>query len=153
MSSRIPVAQQLPCSSDSQRAIVDSIVRIEDSLLRNPETLEIVVSELHGLLNKLDPSVRERKAAVWPIVPASFDPDEVLRRIREETKMPRLKVTDIRFKADQLAKRKKIPLPKGTMNHKEPLMQWYKVHWDELVEDLRQWHVVDGPGCGTEKRT
>jgi hypothetical protein len=120
---------------------------MEDYVLQHPETLEIFITELHCLLNKVDPAVKEQKT-FWPIVPPGFDADDILRRIREITKAQRVKVTDIRFKADQLAKLRKIPLPKATMNHKEPLMQWFKIHWDELVDDLREWNP-NGEGKAT----
>jgi hypothetical protein len=124
--------------------MVREIMRIENAILEHPETIEIVITELNTLLQKFDPAAKGRPAA-YPLVPVSFDSGEILERIRAVSRQPKLKITDIRFKADQLAKLRKIALPKATMNHKDPLLQWYKIHWDTLADDIRGWRGFSGP--------
>jgi hypothetical protein len=125
-------------ATDGSRSLVTAISKIEDSLIQHPEMLEIAMTELNSILNKFDPAVKDKKVS-YPLVPSGFNPDDVQKQIRDLSRLDNLKVTDIRFKADQLAKAKRIPLPKATMNHKEPLLQWYKIHWNELVDDIRHW--------------
>jgi hypothetical protein len=125
-------------ASDAGRSIVRELTRIEDATLQHPETVEIAITELHTLLRKFDP-VAKATPAQYPLVAAGFDPDAVLQQIREISKQPTLKITQIRFKADELAKLKKIGLPKGTMHHRDSLLQWYKIHWDALVDGIREW--------------
>jgi hypothetical protein len=76
-----------------------------------------------------------------------FGPDWVLKHIHELSQCPNLKITPIRFKADQLSKGKRIPLPNSTRKHKEPLLQWYEINWELLADDIRGWKGQNIPNC------
>jgi hypothetical protein len=129
---------KMSSSIEAPPSVVTAITKIENSIMQRPEILEIAMTELNSLLNKYDPAVKDKKTT-YPLVPAGFNADDVQKQIRDVSGMDNLKVTDIRFRADQLAKAKRLPLPKATMNHKEPLLQWFKIHWNDVVDDIRHW--------------
>ena len=104
-----------------------------------PDTYELIITELHHILNKYDPDIRDKKVPSYRLVKDDFDADEMLKKIRTTANWPNLKIPEIRFKADELSRRKQIPLPKSTRKHKEPLLQWFKIHWEELESDVRGW--------------
>jgi hypothetical protein len=132
----------VPVSAPSP-PIVKEIMRIEDAILQHPELIDIALTELHALLQKFDPAAKE-KPAKYPLVPTGFNSGEVLEQICELSKQPKLKVTEVRFAADRLAKLRKLALPKQTMHHKDSLLLWYKIHWDVLKDDIRTWKDVSG---------
>lgn len=104
-----------------------------------PDIYELALTELHYVLNKFDPDIHEKKKPSYRLVKDDFDPEETLKRIRTAADSPNLKIPEIRFKADQLSRLKQIPLPKSTRKHKEPLLQWFHIHWAELEAEVRDW--------------
>jgi hypothetical protein len=118
--------------------LAEYFTQLEDNIREHPENLESILTELHCLLNKFDP-LAKRAGQQWPLVLEGFRPKEVLQRIREISKCPELNVPQIRFKADQLSRHQRIPLPTATRNHKGPLLQWFHIHWDALADDIATW--------------
>lgn len=105
-----------------------------------PANLECVITELNSICNKFDPDIVEGRKEPLPLVSPKFAPkiDETYQRIRtivgEDIKIP-----ELRFQADDLSRMKKIPLPSSTRKHKEPLLQWFDVHWDVIEPFLYDW--------------
>jgi hypothetical protein len=68
-----------------------------------------------------------------------FEPEDMFKQIRDHAKSPSLLVTDMRFKADELSRTHRIPLPNSTRKNKAALMQWYNVWWNEVADDVAKW--------------
>jgi hypothetical protein len=119
-------------------------LQLEQNIRDNPGNLEPILTELHSILNKWDPRVKA-KTHIWPLVQESFQPDDVLKRIRDTADLPTLKIPQIRFKADELSHTKRIPLPSCTRKHKDPLLQWFDIHWAVFVDDIRTWNRSEIP--------
>jgi hypothetical protein len=117
-----------------ERSIAELLDQIEDFVRLDPRNLEPVITELHTLINNNDPDITE----LYPLVKDGFEADRILKNIRELSQRA-LTVPQIRFKADELSRKKRIPLPNSTRKHKEPLMQWFKIHWRDLVADIEKW--------------
>jgi hypothetical protein len=120
-------------------SIEECLHRIEQCVGENRNYLEPVITELHSLLNKWDRRVSDGPRPAYKLVREGFDPDRVLKQIRELAERPNLKIPQIRFKADQLSKAKRIPLPNSTRKHKEPLLQWYEMNWELVADDIQGW--------------
>jgi hypothetical protein len=125
--------------SGSELSIEECLNRIEHAISENPDNLEPVITEFHYLLNKWDPRILSGARQQYKLVKDGFEPDRVLKQIREVSQCPTLKIPQIRFKADQLSKAKRIPLPNSTRKHKDPLLQWFEINWNAFVEDLQSW--------------
>lgn len=128
--------------ADAKQNIQQIFLKIEELIAENPSNLEPVLTELNYLLNKHDENVEKRTKPPYKLVRDDFDCEKMLRQIRETSGMQDLKVPTIRFKADALSKEKQIPLPNSTRKHKEPLLQWFKIHWDEIEHDIRIWKTT-----------
>lgn len=126
-------------TEDLDAPIQSCLAQLDAIVAEKPDTYELVLTELHHILNKYDPDIRDKKMPSYRLVKDDFDADEMLRRIRTVANWPNLKVPEIRFKADELSRRKQIPLPKATRKHKAPLLQWFKIHWEELEPEVRGW--------------
>jgi hypothetical protein len=125
------------CTSEGT-TVADLLANIKEHVKRNPKNLEPVITELHAILNAYDPDIRANKIRGYRLVKDGFDADHVLKNIHELSKSS-LTIPQIRFKADELSRTKQIPLPNSTRNHKEPLMQWFHIYWDELASEIEQW--------------
>jgi hypothetical protein len=112
--------------------------KIDHILEQDPTMLEPVITELHALLNRHDPEVDSGARAKYGLVKEGFRHKEVMKRIRQLKNCPKLTIADVRFEADVLSKRKRIPLTATTRKYKQPLLQWFDVHWDELQGELTQ---------------
>jgi hypothetical protein len=123
----------------SSSSVHELLGQIRDFVSLDRRNLEPVITELHALLNKHDPEITERKGRRYPLVRENFNPDLILKNIRDTAQDQALTVPQIRFKADELSRSKHIPLPNSTRKHKEPLMQWFEVHWDHIVGDIMKW--------------
>jgi hypothetical protein len=128
-------------------SILEAFDQIERQVQKCPDNLETVITELHSLLNKYDPTIAAGQRSEYKLVRYGFNADEVLRSIRELAKAPNLKVTQIRFKADELSRQKRIPLPNSTRKHKNALLQWFQIHWRELAVDIAEWRADSIPGA------
>jgi hypothetical protein len=124
--------------------LAQCFLHLEQNIHDHPNNLEPIITELHSILNKWDPRVKQ-KAHPWPLVHDAFPADEVLKRIRDTADLQTLKIPQIRFKADQLSKTKRIPLPNSTRKHKDPLLQWFSIHWAALVDDIKTWNRSEIP--------
>jgi hypothetical protein len=122
-----------------QLSVEECLRRIEEAIQENRKNLEPVITEFHCLLNKWDPQIKAGQRAPYKLVKDGFECDAVLKRIREVSQCPTLKIPQIRFKADQLSKSKRIALPNSTRKHKEPMLQWFDIHWETLYDDIQGW--------------
>jgi hypothetical protein len=120
-------------------SINELLAQIEEHIRRDPNNLEPVLTELFALLNKHDPDILNGDRQPYKLVKEGFDADRTLKNIHDLAKSPGLTVPQIRFKADELSRSKRIPLPNSTRKHKEPLMQWFHIHWRELAGDIEKW--------------
>lgn len=123
------------------RTVADCFADLDQYVDAKPETLDLVMTELHCLLNKYDPISVSKKStrSRWLLVRDGFDSRVMMKQITDTAGMPDLKVQDIRLKADSLSELKEIPLPGSTRTHREALLQWFKINWDAIVDDIRTW--------------
>jgi hypothetical protein len=126
-----------PSTRPDPTTISECLVRIHEAVDSHPIYCETAITELHSLLNKLTLPGESRR--LYPLVRDGFVADDMLKKIRDTANLPLLKVPQIRYKADELAKAKNIPLPNSTRKHKEPLLQWFQTNWNELEADVRIW--------------
>jgi hypothetical protein len=126
-------------SGGSELSLEECLNLIEHAISENRDNMEPVITEFHYLLNKWDPRVASGTRQPYKLVKDGFEPDRVLKQIRDVSQCPTLKIPQIRFKADQLSKAKRIPLPNSTRKHKDPLLQWFAINWKALAEDIQSW--------------
>jgi hypothetical protein len=120
--------------SERSLSAQDCFDRIEQSIRDNPTNLEPVITEFHSLLNKWYSQIQGKdQGGHYKLTKDGFDCERVLKQIRELAQRKDLKIPQIRFKADQLSKSKRIPLPNSTRKHKEPLLQWFEINWAILA--------------------
>ena len=112
--------------------------QIRQNVIDNPNNLEPVITELNSILNKYDPEILQDKSKQLPLYQSNFNADFWLDKIAK-TSNKKLKIPQIRFKADKLSKDLKIPLPNSTRKHKEPLLLWYQINWDKLEKHVQNW--------------
>jgi hypothetical protein len=118
--------------------IPDCFNRIQELMTADPRLTNTILTEFHAILNKAMPSPKGLPPK-FPLVPDDFNPEKVLKLIQETAELPLLKIPQIRYKADELAKKRKIPLPDSTRKHRDPLLQWFHVYWNELSDDIPHW--------------
>lgn len=126
-------------ANEARKSIQQMFAKIDELVTECPTNIEPVITEFHYLLNKYDEAVLKHTRVPYNLVRDEFDADKMLRQIRDTSGLPDLKIPNIRFKADALSKEKQIPLPNSTRKHKEPLLQWFKIHWEEIKRDVEQW--------------
>jgi hypothetical protein len=115
--------------------IADEVAELERCIRERPSNLEPILTEMYYLIKKFDPSCTVLRKPVR----SDFEPEKFLKQIRDRSGMPDMTIPQIRFKADELSKAKRIPLPNSTRKHKEPLLQWFSIHWNEIAHDISQW--------------
>jgi len=99
----------------------------------NGKDFNSIISELNHILNKTDPDIINRRKAAYKYVQSGFYKNEkaILRKLKE--KFGKKKIPDLRFIADKICEKEKIPLPQSTRKNKDSLLQWFDDHW-EVIE-------------------
>jgi hypothetical protein len=124
-------------------ALADLIAQLEASIIERPSNLEPILTELYYLIKRFMPDSNVLEKPTRP----DFQPERFLKKLREHSGMPNMTIPQIRFKADELSKTKRIPLPNSTRKHREPLLQWFSIHWKEISNDVAQWKGQEIPAA------
>jgi hypothetical protein len=123
-----------PQSQDGIRAILDEI---RQHLQDHPADTDVVITEINSMVNKMDPGIRGRHLPSLSLVRPDFHQRAKLIRDKvTELVGKRVKIPDLRFEADRLARQLQIPLPNSTRKNNETLLQWFDTHWDRLEPHL-----------------
>ena len=128
------------------KTLQDYFAQIVSHVSANPADLEIVVTELNALTNKYDKDIKEGRKSPLPLINPDFKPR--VRSVRERVWSllgQRMKVPDLRFKADKLSREASIPLPNSTRKNNEALMQWFDSNWAQLAPKLTEMRKEETP--------
>ena len=129
--------EQLELGEEVSREDIEVLLnKIKAHVKENPRDEWPVIAELHSILNQYSPEFQKNKLS---LLRPQFDQDKMLQKIRDilcpEVK---IKIPDLRFKADEICKKYKIPLPNSTRKNCGALLQWYDIHWDKASEYLME---------------
>jgi hypothetical protein len=94
---------------------------------------------MNAKVNRLDPASRSGHLTALSLIRPEFH--QRVKGIREkiaELVGQRVKIPDLRFEGDRLARQLHIPLPNSTRKNNEALLQWFDTHWDRLRPHLAE---------------
>lgn len=113
--------------------------QVKKHVIDNPQDLEVVMTELHAIINKCDPEIKQGASVPYSLVNNEFKPQVKMIKEKIFNVIGRqMKIPDLRFEADHLSHELQIPLPNSTRKNNEALMQWFDTYWGRLEPRLKE---------------
>ena len=135
-----------PSEGSAEDILQSYFTQINTHLAANPEDIEAVVTDLNALRNKADKDIAEGRMPQAPLISADFRPHiKAVRDKLNEVFGRKVRVSELRMKADNISVYCSIPLPNSTRKNSDALMQWFHVNWASIEPHVKELADQEAP--------
>lgn len=126
--------------TENQELTLDDLLnQIAEQAQQHPNYVNTILTDLHSIINKFDPEIKNGKQPPLPLISPAFKPKvKIIKERIHSILETKIKIPELRFEADRIAQELNLPLPNSTRKNNEALMQWFDSNWDLIEPKLQE---------------